>query len=55
MTDEDLIADLLNLADCDARAGEPLGKCMRIAAARIKALLAERRDLVARLDAVTRR
>lgn len=32
---------LLALADCDARAGEPLGKCMREAAARIAELEAE--------------
>ena len=27
-----LVAELLRLADCDSRAGEPLGKCMREAA-----------------------
>lgn len=33
MTDHsDLIAELRALADCDSRAGEPLGKCMRRAA-----------------------
>ncbi len=28
----ELISELRSLADCDARAGEPLGKCMRRAA-----------------------
>ena len=37
----DLVTRLLSLADCDARAGEPLGKCMREAAARIAELEAE--------------
>ena len=37
MTDE-LVKRLLSLADCDARSGEPLGKCMREAAASIKQL-----------------
>lgn len=37
---ERVVADLLALADCDSRSGEPLGKCMRRAAAVIKDLLA---------------
>ena len=41
MSDE-LVKRLLDLADCDARAGEPLGRCMREAAARIEQLTAER-------------
>jgi hypothetical protein len=34
----DLIERLLSLADCDSRAGEPLGACMREAAAYITKL-----------------
>lgn len=34
----DLIAELRALADCDSRAGEPLGKCMRRAADKIERL-----------------
>lgn len=42
MTDyTDLKARLNRLADCDSRAGEPLGKCMREAAAAIDALEAD--------------
>ena len=37
----DLVKRLRSLSDCDARAGEPLGKCMREAANRIEALEAE--------------
>ena len=37
---DDLVKRLLSLADCDARSGEPLGKCMREAADRIKQLQA---------------
>ena len=40
MTDE-LVKRLLSLADCDARSGEPLGKCMREAAERIEQLQAQ--------------
>ncbi|MPZ19525.1 MAG: hypothetical protein GEV06_16635 [Luteitalea sp.] len=46
MTDE-LVKRLLSLADCDARSGEPLGKCMREAAAeltRLTAALAEEQE-----------
>ncbi len=39
---DDLVDRLLSLADCDARAGEPLGKCMREAADEIERLRAER-------------
>ena len=42
---DDLVKRLLSLADCDARSGEPLGKCMREAASRIEALTAERERL----------
>tara|TARA_R110000868_G_C10486348_1_gene729772 strand:- start:47 stop:316 length:270 start_codon:yes stop_codon:yes gene_type:complete len=38
---EDIVARLRGLADCDARAGEPLGKCMREAAAEIERLREE--------------
>lgn len=38
MSDEALCKRLLGLADCDARSGEPLGKAMREAAARIRTL-----------------
>ena len=38
MTD-DIVARLRSLAECDARAGEPLGKCMREAADYIEELL----------------
>ena len=42
MTDyTDLKARLNRLADCDSRAGEPLGKCMREALAAIDALQAD--------------
>ena len=34
----DIVARLRSLADCDARAGEPLGKCMREAADEIERL-----------------
>lgn len=37
----DLVKRLRSLSGCDARAGEPLGKCMREAANRIEALEAE--------------
>ena len=36
----DIVARLRSLADCDARAGEPLGKCMREAADEIERLRA---------------
>ena len=36
--DDKLVEELRELADCDARAGEPLGKCMRRAADRLEAL-----------------
>lgn len=39
MTD-DIVARLRVLADCDARSGEPLGKCMRKAADEIERLRA---------------
>lgn len=45
MTD-DLVTRLNGLADCDSRAGEPLGKCMREAAARIE----EQAATIARLE-----
>ncbi len=35
---DDLVERLRGLADCDARAGEPLGKCMREAADEIERL-----------------
>jgi hypothetical protein len=38
---DDLVTRLRDLADCDGRAGEPLGRCMREAAVRIEALEAE--------------
>lgn len=38
----DLLARLVSLADCDGRAGEPLGKAMREAAAEIVRLMKER-------------
>lgn len=41
----DLIGRLRSLADCDARAGEPLGKCMREAADAVLALKAEVEEL----------
>ncbi|RVG08557.1 hypothetical protein CN234_17395 [Sinorhizobium meliloti] len=34
----DIVDRLLSLSNCDARAGEPLGKCMREAAIDIKIL-----------------
>jgi hypothetical protein len=34
----DIVERLRGLADCDARAGEPLGKCMREAADEIERL-----------------
>lgn len=34
----DLVKRLRSLADCDARAGEPLGKCMREAALELERL-----------------
>jgi hypothetical protein len=37
-----LVKRLRQLADCDARAGEPLGKCMREAADEIESLVADR-------------
>ena len=40
MTD-DLVKRLLDLADCDTRAGEPLGRCMREAADHMKTLQAQ--------------
>ena len=40
MTDE-LVKRLLDLADCDTRAGEPLGRCMREAADHMKTLQAQ--------------
>jgi len=39
--EQDIVERLLSLADCDARAGEPLGKCMREAAQTIAALREE--------------
>ena len=49
----DLIAELRALADCDSRAGEPLGKCMRRAADKIERL-AEHVDYIERqLDLIT--
>jgi hypothetical protein len=39
---EFLVKRLRQLADCDARAGEPLGKCMREAAAEIENLVYDR-------------
>jgi hypothetical protein len=45
MTD-DIVARLRGLADCDARSGEPLGKCMREAADEIERLHEERDELV---------
>ena len=38
---DDLVEHLRGLADCDARAGEPLGKCMREAADEIERLREE--------------
>ncbi len=38
---EKLVKRLLGLADCDARSGEPLGKCMREAATMLEAQAAE--------------
>ena len=43
----DLVDDLRALADCDARAGEPLGKCMRRAADEIERLRTENAALIA--------
>lgn len=40
-----LIQELRSLADCDARAGEPLGKCMRVAADYIEAAEARAAEL----------
>ena len=40
MTDN-LLKRLLDLADCDTRAGEPLGRCMREAADHMKTLQAQ--------------
>lgn len=48
----DLIKRLATLADCDARAGEPLGKCMREAAAALAEAQAEIARLEAELSAV---
>ena len=39
---EALVARLESLADCDTRAGEPLGKCMREAATALRTLARER-------------
>ena len=41
----DIVARLRSLSDCDARAGEPLGKCMREAADEIKRLRAALREI----------
>lgn len=40
------------LADCDSRAGEPLGKCLREAADHIEALERFRRDARATRDVI---
>ena len=50
----DLVNQLLALADCDARAGEPLGKCMREAAARIAELEAAQAEAAAAWEAFKR-
>ncbi len=47
---DDLVKRLRSLADCDSRAGEPLGRAMREAAARIEQLEREKRE--AALDAL---
>lgn len=47
---EPLVGRLRRLADCDARAGEPLGKCMREAATEIEELRAQVRSLQSALD-----
>ena len=47
---DDLVTRLCSVADCDARAGEPLGKCMREAAAEITRLKAENAALKAERD-----
>ena len=46
-----LVKRLRDLADCDARAGEPLGKAMREAAARIEGQAAAISAAIERLDA----
>jgi uncharacterized protein (DUF924 family) len=49
----DLVKRLTSLADCDARAGEPLGKAMRDAAARLAAqdaLLKEMAEALAKVS-----
>lgn len=45
--------ELLGLADCDARAGEPLGKALRWAAVEVARLTAERDMLSAALTRMT--
>ena len=50
MSDE-LVKRLRELADCDARSGEPLGKAMREAADRIEAQSAAMSAALERLDA----
>jgi hypothetical protein len=47
----DLLARLVSLADCDGRAGEPLGKAMREAAEEIAKLQIENKGLHDWLDA----
>ncbi len=44
---DDLVERLRGLADCDARAGEPLGRCMREAADKIDGLEADLEAAVA--------
>lgn len=51
---DDLIKRLEALADCDARNGEPLGKCMREAAAALSEARAEIARLRGLLDEVDR-
>jgi len=46
----DLVTRLRNLADCDARAAEPLGKCMREAAIELERL----RDIEVIYDQIKR-
>jgi hypothetical protein len=56
---KDIVDRLMSLAECDARAGEPLGKCMRDAAAAITSLRAQveelRRDIGNKGDRSDRR
>lgn len=48
MSNSDIANELENLADLDARAGEPLGRCMRKAAQSIRWLRKELEDVLVR-------